>query len=66
MPKDSDIRMSHQQAAGIGLGLYICKGLVEAHGGRLWASSPPGRRTTFSFSLPVVERAEPSQPSRTH
>ncbi|WP_257459186.1 sensor histidine kinase [Archangium lipolyticum] len=48
-----------KQAAGIGLGLYICKGLVEAHGGRLWAESEPGLRTTFSFSLPVVERAEP-------
>lgn len=57
---------SHQQAAGIGLGLYICKGLVEAHGGRLWAHSTPGRRTTFCFSLPVVEQAEPSLASRTH
>ncbi|WP_375768528.1 ATP-binding protein [Archangium gephyra] len=57
---------SHKQAAGIGLGLYICKGLIEAHGGRLWASSTPGRRTTFSFSLPVVEREEPSVASRTH
>ncbi|QRN93680.1 PAS domain-containing sensor histidine kinase [Archangium violaceum] len=46
-----------KQAAGIGLGLYICKGLVEAHGGQLWVESEPGRRTTFSFSLPVVERA---------
>lgn len=57
---------SHKQAAGIGLGLYICKGLVEAHGGRLWATSTPGRRTTFSFNLPVAERAEPAVASRTH
>ncbi|HEX5753295.1 MAG TPA: PAS domain-containing sensor histidine kinase [Archangium sp.] len=59
---------SHKQAAGIGLGLYICKGLVEAHGGRLWATSTPGRRTTFCFSLPELERAGPSSlaSSRTH
>ena len=38
--------------AGTGLGLFICKGLVEAHGGRIWADSVPGQRTTFSFALP--------------
>lgn len=38
---------------GVGLGLYIAKGLVEAHGGRIWAESVPGRATTFSFNLPV-------------
>lgn len=48
-----------KQAAGIGLGLYICKGLIEAHGGRFWAESVPGQRTTFSFSLPVLEWTEP-------
>ena len=36
---------------GIGLGLYITKGLVEAHGGRIWAESRE-RRTTFHFTLP--------------
>ncbi|WNG61690.1 PAS domain-containing sensor histidine kinase [Archangium gephyra] len=55
-----------KQAAGIGLGLYICKGLVEAHGGRLWATSTPGRRTTFCFSLPELERGERSLASGTH
>lgn len=38
---------------GLGLGLYVSKGLVEAHGGRIWAESTPGRTTTFHFSLPV-------------
>ncbi|HYO70899.1 MAG TPA: PAS domain-containing sensor histidine kinase, partial [Archangium sp.] len=56
---------SHKQAVGIGLGLYICKGLVEAHGGRLWATSTPGRRTTFFFSLPAVERGAASLVSGT-
>ncbi|MGH2461067.1 MAG: PAS domain-containing sensor histidine kinase [Chloroflexota bacterium] len=40
---------------GLGLGLYIAKGLVTAHGGRIWAESQPGRMTTFSFTLPIQE-----------
>ncbi|MDC0744605.1 PAS domain S-box protein [Polyangium mundeleinium] len=43
---------------GLGLGLYIVRGLVEAHGGRVVAESVPGEITTFSFSLPVVMRPE--------
>ena len=39
---------------GIGLGLYICKGLIEAHGGRISVSSVPGERTTFAFVLPTT------------
>src|SRR5215204_4480066 len=38
--------------AGLGLGLYIARMLVEAHGGRIWAESETGKGSTFVISLP--------------
>ena len=41
---------------GLGLGLFISKGIIEAHGGKLWAeNNSDGKGATFSFSLPVTD-----------
>ena len=47
-------RTSQGEVQGIGLGLYISKGLIEAQGGRIWAESTPFERTRFHFTLPMA------------
>ncbi len=45
--------VKRRSVKGIGLGLYICRELIAAHGGEITAESVPGGRTVFRFSLPV-------------
>lgn len=49
---DSSLRRS---TAGAGLGLYLAKAIVEAHGGQIWTHSEPGKGTTFFIGLPVEQ-----------
>jgi len=48
-------KFSSKSFSGTGLGLYICKNIIEAHGGRIWAeNNKDGKGATFSFTLPIA------------
>jgi two-component system sensor histidine kinase KdpD len=49
----------HAAAGGAGLGLTVCKGVVQAHGGRMWASNRTGGGAIFSFTIPLAKEAAP-------
>jgi signal transduction histidine kinase len=50
--------------AGIGVGLAICRSIIESHGGKIWADSQPGCGAVFQFTLPIEQSpVEESQPT---
>jgi two-component system sensor histidine kinase KdpD len=48
---------------GVGLGLTICRGIIQAHGGKIWAENRPGGGAVFRFTLPI-EGTPPTLPPR--
>ncbi|MHB8629387.1 MAG: sensor histidine kinase [Aggregatilineales bacterium] len=50
--------IGEQRMKGAGLGLAICKGLVEAHGGKIWIADQPDQGTTVAFTLPIAATAK--------
>ncbi|MFD2163465.1 sensor histidine kinase [Paradesertivirga mongoliensis] len=55
------IEETNHTAQGLGLGLYICKEIIENHGGRIGAESEMGQGSTFWFSLPSIKMFNASQ-----
>jgi two-component system, LuxR family, sensor kinase FixL len=53
------------KASGMGVGLSICRGIVEAQGGRMWLADGPGAGVDFHFTLPIADAADANSPRMT-
>jgi signal transduction histidine kinase len=57
-------RGRHAGISGTGLGLYICRKIIDTHGGRIWAARRAGGGATVSFTLPLAAHAEATPPAK--
>ena len=63
---DKFYRADPKREGGVGLGLTICRGIIEAHGGRIWAENRPGGGARFHFTLPLEGIQPGIEPEKAH
>jgi two-component system sensor histidine kinase KdpD len=62
---DKFYRVDPAQEGGVGLGLTICRGIIEAHGGNIWAENRPDGGAVFRFTLPLEGEPPGVEPEKT-